>query len=87
MNKTDKAIGLLREGRLTEALAIIAKFRIGFTKEEKRTLEIAHESLVGNASFYEDIGIDTNTCISRAEEIIRNKYHIKQQEQWKRKRI
>ena len=79
MNKTYKAILLLREGRLTEALAIIKTFRIGFTKEEQRTIEIAYESLVGNASFYEDIGIDTNTCISRAEEIIRNKYHIKQQ--------
>lgn len=87
MNKTDKAIGLLREGRLTEALAIIKTFRIGFTKEEYRTIEIAYESLVGHSSFYENIGIDTNTCISRAEEIIRNKYHIKQQEQWKRKRI
>lgn len=87
MNKTDKAIGLLREGRLTEALAIIKTFRIGFTKDEKRTLEIAHESLVGNASFYENIGIYTQLCISRAKEIIRNKYNIKQQEQWKRKRI
>lgn len=76
MNKTDKALGLLRQGKLAEALAIISKFRIGFTKDEKRTLEIAHESLVGNASFYENIGIDTQLCISRAREIIRNKYHI-----------
>ena len=87
MNKTDKAIGLLREGRLTEALAIIKTFRIDFTKEEHRTIEIAHESLAGNASFYENIGIDTQLCISRAQEIVRNKYHIKQQEKWKRKRI
>ena len=77
MNKTDKAIGLLREGRLTEALAIIKTFRIGFTKEEHRTIEIAHESLAGNASFYEDIGIDTRAYIRKAEEIIRNKYKIK----------
>ena len=76
MNKTDKALGLLRQGRFVEALAIIAKFRMGFTKEEQRTLQIAHESLAGNSSFYEDIGIDTADCISRAEEIIRNKYHI-----------
>lgn len=81
MNKTEKALGLLGQGKFSEALAIISKFRIGFTKDEKRMLEIAHESLVGNASFYKDIGIDTDTCISRAEEIIRNKYHIKQQEQ------
>lgn len=81
MNKTDKALVLLRQGKFAEALAIIAKFRIGFTKDEKRTLEIAHESLAGNASFYEDIGIDTDTCIRMAEEIVRKKYHIKQQEQ------
>ena len=79
MNKTDKAIGLLREGRLKEALAIISKFRIGFTKDEKRTMEIASESLAGNASFYEDIGIDTRAYIRKAEEIIRNKYKIKYQ--------
>lgn len=42
MNKTDKALGLLRQGKFAEALSIIAKFRIGFTKEEKRMLEIAH---------------------------------------------
>ena len=76
MNKTDKALGLLRQGKFAEALAIISKFRIGFTKDERRTLEIAHESLVGNASFYENIGIDTQFCISKAREIIRNKYHI-----------
>ena len=81
MNKTDKAIGLLREGRLTEALAIIKTFRIGFTKEEHRTIEIAHESLVGHSSFYENIGIDTQLFISRAQEIVRNKYNIKNQEQ------
>lgn len=87
MNKTDKAIGLLREGRLKEALAIIKTFRIDFTKEEHRTIEIAHESLVGHSSFYENIGIDTQLCISKTQEIVRNKYHIKQQEKWKRKRI
>lgn len=76
MNKTDKAIGLLREGRMTEALAIIKTFRIGFTKEEHRTIVIAYESLVGHSSFYENIGIDTQLFISRAREIIRNKYHV-----------
>lgn len=77
MNKTGKAIGLLRQGKFPEALAIIVKFSIGFTKDEKRTLEIAHESLTGNSSFYESIGIDTGACVIRAEEIIRNKYNIK----------
>lgn len=76
MNKTEKALGLLRKGKFAEALAIIKTFRIGFTKDEHRTIEIAHESLTGHSAFYENIGIDTQLCISKAREIIRNKYHI-----------
>lgn len=72
--KTEKAITLLRQGRFKDALAIISRFRIGFTKEEKRVIEIAHESLTGHSSFYERLGIDTSSCINRAKEIIRNKY-------------
>lgn len=77
MNKTEKALGLLRQGKFAEALAIISKFRIGFTKDERRTLEIAHESLTGHSAFYENIGIDTQLCISMAQEIVRNKYNIR----------
>jgi len=76
MKKTDKALSLLRQGRFEDALSIIVHFRLGFTKEEKRTLEIAHESLTGHSSFYESIGVDTSTCISKAREIVRNKYNI-----------
>ena len=76
MNKTEKALGLLRKGKFAEALAIIKTFRIGFTKDELRTIEIAHESLTGYSTFYENIGIDTQLCISNSREIIRNKYHI-----------
>ena len=50
--KTSKAISQFRSGRLKEALAIFCTFRIGFTKEERRTLQIANESLSGNSSFY-----------------------------------
>ena len=76
MNKTEKAIGYLKAGRLTEALAIFKTFRIGFTKEEHRTIEIAHESHTGHSAFYETLGIDTQFCISKAREIVRNKYNI-----------
>ncbi len=81
MNKTGKAIDLLRQGKFLEALAIIAKFRIGFTKEEKRVLEIAHESLAGNATMYRSMGIDTDLCIRKAKDIVSSKYNVKQQEQ------
>ncbi|MGM9777530.1 MAG: hypothetical protein ACI3ZD_04245 [Prevotella sp.] len=38
--------------------------------------EYAIESLTGYSAFYENIGIDTQLCISNSREIIRNKYHI-----------
>lgn len=47
--KTNKAISLLQCGDLKAALAIFSTFRIGFTKEEQRTLKIASESLSGNS--------------------------------------
>ena len=43
MNKTEKAKSLLQGGKFAEALSIIARFRMGFTHEERRTLEIANE--------------------------------------------
>ena len=45
--KTEKAINLFESGCLKEALSIFRTFRIGFTKEERRTLQIASESLAG----------------------------------------
>ena len=39
--KTSKAIGLFKDGRLRDALAIFKTFKIGFTKDERRTIQIA----------------------------------------------
>ena len=72
--KTNKAISLLRCGDFKAALAIFSTFRIGFTKEERRTLQIASESLAGNENFYQQIGIDTDSMISKSVEIITEKY-------------
>ena len=72
--KTSKAISLLQSGCLKEALAIFATFRIGFTKEERRTLKIAHECLSGNAGFYRQLGIDTRLEIEKSKNIILTKY-------------
>ena len=69
--KTEKAINLFESGCLKEALSI---FRIGFTKEERRTLQIASESLTGNGNFYQQLGIDTDYMISKSVEIITEKY-------------
>ena len=72
--KTNKATSLLRSGNLKEALSIFRTFRIGFTKEERRTLQIASESLSGNASFYQQLGIDTTTEIEKSKSILTSKY-------------
>nr|DAK34423.1 MAG TPA: hypothetical protein [Caudoviricetes sp.] len=72
--KTNKATSLLRSGNLKEALSIFRTFRIGFTKEERRTLQIASEILAGNALFYQQLGIDTDYMISKSVEIITEKY-------------
>lgn len=72
--KTSKAIDLFESGQLKEALSIFRTFRIGFTKEERRTLQIASESLSGNAVFYQQLGIDTEKEVIRSKEIISLKY-------------
>lgn len=72
--KTSKAITLLRSGCLKEALAIFSTFRIGFSKEERRTLKIAYECLSGNAGFYRQLGIDTSTEIEKSKSLLLERY-------------
>lgn len=72
--KTSKAITLLRSGCLKEALAIFSTFRVGFTREERRTLKIAHECLSGNAGFYRQLGVDTNAEIEKSRILLSRKY-------------
>lgn len=72
--KTSQAVVLFQSGRLKEALSIFRTFRVGFTKEERRTLQIASESLLGNSGFYQQIGIDTVREIEKSKELLINKY-------------
>lgn len=72
--KTEKAVNLLKDGRFKEALAIFKTFRIGFTKDEKRSMEIASETLNGSGAFYESIGVDTKEEIRKAKELLKKKY-------------
>ncbi len=72
--KTSKAVSLFRSGYLKEALLIFRTFRIGFTKDERRTLQIASESLSGNSSFYQQIGIDTKMEVEKSKELLTKKY-------------
>lgn len=72
--KTSKAIALFVAGQLKEALAIFNTFRVGFTQDERRTLQIAHESLCGNSQFYAGLGIDTAAAVEESKKIITLKY-------------
>ena len=72
--KTSKAISLLESGCLKEALAIFSTFRMSFTKEERRTLKIAHECLSGNAGFYRQLGVDTDSEIEKSKSLLFERY-------------
>lgn len=72
--KTNKAVLLFKSGNVKKAFAIFRTFWIGFTKDERRTLQIASEALNGMGKFYSDLGIDISLEVSKAKEIVINKY-------------
>ena len=64
----------MRNGDWKNALAIFSTFRIGFTKDEVRSMEIAHDALVGHEAFYRSIGIDVDTEIAKSKAFLQKKY-------------
>lgn len=72
--KTSKAVALLKDGRMREALAVFRTFRMGFSKEERRTIQIASETLNGCGSIYRQLGIDTDSVLEEARVILAHKY-------------
>ncbi len=72
--KTEKAKALLKAGEFLKALAIIKTFRLGFTKVEKRSIEIAYECLSGHEVFYLSLGIDVDKEIERTRQLLADKY-------------
>ena len=76
MTKTDEAVELLRAGDYSKALSIFRTFRIGFTKDQIRTMEIASETLSGNGRLYEQLGIDTKLEIEKAKKLLQERYNV-----------
>lgn len=74
--KTSKAVKMFNQGLLKESLSIFKTFRIGFTKEEKRTLEIASDCLNGRSSFYQQLGINVEQALLDSKSIIKSKYQL-----------
>lgn len=75
-SKTDKVKALLKEGEFLKALAIIKTFRLGFSKEEKRIIEISYEILIGHEQFYRSLGIDAEKEIERTRQLLADKYFV-----------
>ena len=74
--KTSKAVELFRSGKVKEALRIFSTFRIGFSWEEKRAIEIAYESMTGKEAFYRSLGIDVDEEYRVAVVAINRVYNI-----------
>lgn len=72
--KTQIACSLLRSGDVKEALKMFRTFRLGWSKEEKRKVDIACECLCGNAAFYSSLGIDCGQVVDEAVALLRGKY-------------
>ena len=76
--KTQMAISLYQQGKIKASMALFSRFKIGFTPEQRRVLQIAYEctSDERNDAFYTSIGIDVGSMISQAHRIIKTKYNI-----------
>lgn len=72
--KTNKVIELLKQGNFKNALLIVRTFKIGFTDDERRTLQIASESILGSSSFYRQLGIDTEKEIAKSKQLLIERY-------------
>lgn len=72
--KTQQAIRLLAGGDIKEALKVFKTFRLGWSKDEKRIIDIACECLCGKAPFYSSLGIDCEKVVEDAVVLARSKY-------------
>lgn len=74
--KTAQAVQLFQSGNMAGALKLFSGFRIGFSKEEQRTLKIAYESHTGKEEFYKSLRLDTDTIKLEAIQLIKTKYNV-----------
>lgn len=74
--KTEKVIRLVRSGEWKKALSILRTFRLGFTKEQKRIIEIASDVMNGYGNLYRGIGVDTDRILEECKAMILKRYHL-----------
>ena len=74
MSKTAQGVQKLKDGDLKGALSIFSTFKYDFTKDERRTMRVAYESLCGHGAFYHSLGIDVSQMIVDASTLLNAKY-------------
>ena len=74
--KTSIAIQYVRNGEWKKALSILRRFRLGFTAEQKRIIEVASDVMNGYDNLYRGIGVDTDRILEECKAMILKKYHI-----------
>lgn len=74
MTKTEQVIVLVKAGEWAKAMNIAKTFRMGFTKDEIRTMEIASDTLNGNGRLYKDLGIDVASEVFKCKALLKSRY-------------
>lgn len=72
--KSAKVKKLIKSGNWKEALNILRYFRLEFTKEQKRSIEITSDVLNGHGSFYRQLGIDIEQISNECKAMLTAKY-------------
>jgi len=74
MTKTEQVVGYVRAGEWSKAMNIAKTFRLGFTSDEIRTIEIASDTLNGNGRLYRDLGIDVAAEVFKCKALLKARY-------------
>lgn len=72
--KSAKVKKLIRGGNWKDALNILRYFRLEFTREQKRSIEITSDVLNGHGGFYRQLGIDTEQVSRECKAMLMAKY-------------
>lgn len=73
ITKTDQVRELVATKEYKEAIAVAKDFKLGFTKEEAKTLARAHE-MTWNSRFYEMLGYNYQEELQKAQDILKRQY-------------
>lgn len=69
--KTEKLKQHFGENEIKKSLKIFKTFKIGVSKEDQRSVQIAYESMTGKENFYLELGINTEKECSKSIEILK----------------